>query len=373
MSETRAAQSVPVRTASASVFVATLAVVLVATVLLLFVDFFLARRDRREADAHAEAEYAAGVTLLRAGHAADAAERFGAAVAVDRANVNYALALGEAMLAEGRVTDAEATLKALLDRAENDGAVNLTLAHVMVRENRMPEAKAYFHRAIFGRWGADSVARRTGARFELIDLLARQGAARELLAELLPFDETPPDSVVLRRRLGHLFILAGSPARAATMFRAVIHRDPGDADAYAGMGEAALALGNFQTAFADLSEAARLQPGDTRIARRLAVADTVLRLDPSARGISAQQRYARSRALLERTAATLGSCADGVEPSLADSARAMLRITTTGRREDVLGESMLGLATDLWTARPATCGAASGDNVLRLVQSRLAQ
>ena len=95
-------------------------------------------------------------------------------------------------------------MKALLDRAENDGAVNLTMAHVMMREGRVADAKAYFHRAIFGRWGADSIVRRTQARFELIDLLSRRGAPGELLAELLPLDATSPDSIALRRRLGHL-------------------------------------------------------------------------------------------------------------------------------------------------------------------------
>ncbi len=66
------------------------------------------------------------------------------AASIERSNVNYALALGEAMLEEGRIADAEATLRSLLERAENDGAVNLTMAHVMVRENRMADAKAYF-------------------------------------------------------------------------------------------------------------------------------------------------------------------------------------------------------------------------------------
>ena len=47
------------------------------------------------------------------------------------------------MLQEGRTADAEATLRALLERAENDGAVNLTMAHVMVREARTEDAKAY--------------------------------------------------------------------------------------------------------------------------------------------------------------------------------------------------------------------------------------
>jgi predicted Zn-dependent protease len=376
MSEIARATSAPPRTprtASTSVFVATLALVLIATVLLLSLDLFLARVDRRESDAHAANEYSDGLALLRAGRAREAGERFAAAVAIDRTNVSYGLALGEALLAEGRTADAEATLRALLDRAENDGAVNLTMARVMLRENRLQDAKAYFHRAIFGQWGADSVARRAQVRFELIDLLARQGSQGELLAELLPFEETPPDSVSLRHRLGHLFIAAGSPARAATIFRDLLRRDPHDADAYAGLGEAALALGNIRTGYADLAQAARLQPDDAAIAHQLAVADTALSLDPTVPRIGAHERFVRSEALLTRTMATVAACLPPRSTALSDSARTLLSSSPNVHREEIAGEAMQALASELWASRATTCAPAARDTVLRLVHGRLAQ
>ena len=91
----------PTGVARTSILVATFAGVLVATALFLFLDLFLAGVDRRESDAHAASEYADGLVLLAAGHAEDAGARFGAAVAIDRRNVNYALALGEAILRPG--------------------------------------------------------------------------------------------------------------------------------------------------------------------------------------------------------------------------------------------------------------------------------
>lgn len=370
----------PVRAANASIFVATLIGIVVLIGLLLSLDLFLARVDRRESNAHAASEYAVGVALLRDGRASDAADHFGTSVAIDRSNINYTLALGEAMLQDGRTADAEATLRTLLDRAGNDGAINLAMAHVMIREGHTEEAKAYFHRAIFGRWGADSVERRSQARFELIDLLARRGAARELLAELLPFEEVSPDSVALRRRLGNLFILAGSPARAANMFREVLRRDPNDADAYAGLGEAAFALGNFRTARADFAEAARVRPGDARIGARLALADTVLMLDPTARGVGSTDRLTRSRALLLRAQAVVTGCGGPSSPS-ADSARALLApslrrgTASVPRRRDpeAAAEAMMSVAIDLWASRPASCALAARDDALRLVLNRIAQ
>jgi len=365
----------PVRATHASIFVATIVGIVVLIGALLSFDLFLARIDRRESDAHAADEYDEGVRLLQQGRASAAVERFGTAASIDRANLNYALALGEAMLRAGRAADADTTLRALLDRAENDGAINLAMAHVMIDEGKAQDAKAYLHRAIYGRWGADSVEKRRQARFELIDLLARRGQARELLAELLPFEEVPADSVDLRRRLGKLFLLADSPARAANMFREVLHRDPSDAAAYAGMGEAALALGNFRTARADFLAAERLRPNAADLAERRALADTVLALDPTARGIGGRARYARSQTLLKRTLALWDACS-AAAPARADAARQLLARNTTVPRGDALdaaSEAMIAAAVDLWAARPAACEATHPDEALRLVQLRLAQ
>jgi tetratricopeptide (TPR) repeat protein len=205
----------------------------------------------------------------------------------------------------------------------------------------------------------------------LIDLLAKSGSSRELLAELLPFEEVPPDSVALRRRLGGLFLQAGSPARAAAMYREVLRHDPEDGDAYAGMGEAALAAGNLRTARADFAEAARLRPDDPKIASRRALADTVLALDPTERGIGVNEQYARSRALLARTVDDVGTCGP-LAGALADSARRMLSRALGPTRAGV-GEAMVSLAIGVWDARPAPCRTPRNDDALRLVQDRLAQ
>jgi Flp pilus assembly protein TadD len=366
------------RVANASIFMGTIAGIVVLIGLLLSFDLFLAHLEQRASAARAAAEYENGVSALRSGRSSDAADHFGAAVSIDRSNVNYALALGEAMLQEGRTADAEATLRTLLERAENDGAVNLTMSHVMLREGRTEDAKAYLHRAIFGRWGADSVERRTQARFELIDLLATHGASSELLAELLPFEEVSPDSVALRRRLGNLFILAGSPARAANMFREVLRHDPGDGEAYAGLGEAAIAAGNLRTARADFAEAVRLRPADTKSAGRLALLDTVFALDPTALGLEANERLARSRAFLARALSVVSSCGRASSPAL-DSASTLLLPPPIRRaphghvNSEAEADRLLQAAADVWASRPPACDPAIHDDALRLLVARINQ
>jgi Flp pilus assembly protein TadD len=378
MTETGVGATARFRVANVSIFIGTISGIVVLIGLLLTFDLFLAQIDQRESASRADTEYQTGLAALRAGRPSDAADHFGAAVGIERANINYALALGEALLQEGRTADAEATLRSLLERAENDGAVNLAMAHVMVREGRTEDAKAYLHRAVFGRWGVDSVERRTQARFELIDLLAVRGPPRELLAELLPFEDVSPDSVALRRRLGKLFILAGSPVRAATMFREVLRRDSTDGEAYAGLGETAIAAGNLRTARADLAEAVRLGPDNAVTRRRLDLVDTVLALDPTARGLEASERVSRSRALLARVVAAMSSCAGPATGAL-DSARTLLSPPPTrraGRRpenSEADADRLMQAAGDVWAARPAACDSATHDDALRLLVARISQ
>jgi tetratricopeptide (TPR) repeat protein len=215
------------------------------------------------------------------------------------------------------------------------------------------------------------------ARLELIDLLARRGARRELLAELLPLQDTDPDSVALRRRLGHLFVQAGSPERALPFFRDLLKREADDGDAYAGMGEAALLLGNFRTARADLLLATRLLPDSLRFASVLQVADTVLALDPMARGIGRAARYERARTTLQLTVNAMAACSQSAATrQLLDSARVLSAADrgdarTSGDAEEA--DPLLDLASDLWSRRDPRCpeGHSPTARALALIQSKL--
>ena len=360
----------PMPTASAGAFLGTFAMMVAAIAALLVFDLFVARVDRRESRAHAANLYTEGMSLLAERRPADAEDRFTSAVAIDRASTKYALALAEAKLDQGQTSEAEATLRALLERAENDGAVNLVMARTLLRSGRPAEAKAYYHRAIFGRWGADSALQRRNARFELIELLAQRGSQPELLAELLPLEDTSPDSVALRERLARLFVVAGSPARAITAFRDVLHHDPKNADAYAGMGDAELGLENFRAARADFAEALRLRPGDSSFTQRLALVDSVFALDPTARGVGPGERLARGRTLLDRTLTTVVQCGETTVP-LIGVARGLLGQAVPNARRDVAVDSMVEVASSLWTGRPPACGRTQ--SALRLLHTRLAR
>jgi hypothetical protein len=175
-------------------------------------------------------------------------------------------------------------------------------------------------------------------------------------------------------------------------FREMLRADPKDGDAYAGLGEAALVLGNFATARADLLEASRLLGDSARTAEALAVADSALALDPTPRRMDVQERQARAARVLTLVLDVTGRCAPSPPEALADSAQALLAppapdssqtglsggtVRTTpsvaALREQT--ESMLDLASALWGARGARCSASSSpaeERALALVMTKLA-
>ncbi len=321
--------------------------------------------------------------MMQDGHYAEAAERFKDAVAVERDNRDYRLALAEALLAAKSFPEAESTLNELLQRDSTDGDANLMMARVMVGEMRIPEGVSFYHRAIYGRWNAKAAQNRLRVRYELIDLLARQNDKEELLAELLPLQEEAPADVKTRKRIGQLFLSAGSSARAADVFQGILRRDPQDPDVYAGLGEAEFARGNYPAARSDFLEASRLKPGDKaveeNIRKRLELSEQIMTLDPTRRGLTANERYGRSLKLIALALDEINQClqrpALPAAQDVLDAANKALKARLVESRQNAVTDSNLDLAEQLWQIRSKQCGSAapaSGD-ALPLVLAKIAQ
>ena len=367
----------PTPAASISEFIATFAVILAAVVGLVLFDTALARIDSRERKVSAAREFAAGAQLVAEGKTDQAIEHLRSASTLDDENTRYATALADTVLADGRPKDAELLLVPLLERNGTDGAANLTMARVLVKEGKIAEAKSYYHRAIYELWPRGAEDNRTTARFELIDLLASTDARQELLAELLPIQDDSTNSLAQRKRIAHLFVVAGSPSRAVTIFRDVLRHDAKDADAYIGLAEAALSLGDFATAKADLVAAQKLSPQDSSsIQARISVTDSVIALDPTQRGLSLGEQYRRSRYLVQLTLASVRKCLGTQAPDVAaalNSAGASLVASAAAASQSQSIDQTLLLAEQLWALRRGRCAAERPDGALALVQNRITQ
>lgn len=359
-------------------FLRTFALVFLAIAALFAVDMFLARMERAESRVEAARLFNEGRALMQRGKKEEAIERIRDAIAIERDNRDYLRTMAQAQFAAGKTADAESTLTDLLQRDSTDGLASLTMARILVTEGRFPEAISYLRRAIYGHWNEDPAGNRLRVRFELIDLLAQHNSKEELLAELLPLQEEAPHDVQTQLRLARLFLQARSPTRAADVFRGILHDAPDNADAYAGLGEAEFARGDYRTAQRDLEAALRLAPDDHDTRQRLDACNELLTLDPTRRGLRPAERFERSVKLLDLTLDQTRQCS-GESPSpqlqeLLDQAGKALTARVRAACEAEASESNLDLAEQLWQAGRKECVPPPvADSPLALVLARLAQ
>jgi tetratricopeptide (TPR) repeat protein len=368
----------PVPTATTSEFLLTFTVIVVTILLLLAFDTALARIDQRANAASALAEYKRGQELFSTRQTDEAIDHFRAAATLDRSHSVYTVALAQAILAQGRAAVADQLLRPVLDRDGNDGPANLELARVLVQEGKTDEAKSHYRRAIIGTWqGPDAERNRTAGRYELIELLAQSGDKADLLSELLPLqDAAQTDSA--RRKLAHLFVLAGSPERASEMYRAILRQNPRDADAYVGLADATLAMGNFNSARDHLDAALKAAPNDSLIKKRIALTDTVIAMDPGQRGLPIDEQLRRSRALVQRTITAARKCLDVSSPDVAaalDSVTRSLVASAANIPRAQAIEENLSIAGTIWRMRGTRCSTQDKpeEEALRLIQEKIAQ
>lgn len=76
--------------------------------------------------------------------------------------------------------DAETLLGGVLNRDSTDGQANLQMAARSLEQEEWDDAKSYHHMAIYGHWSEDAAANRIEARSELIEILVKQDAKKEL-------------------------------------------------------------------------------------------------------------------------------------------------------------------------------------------------
>jgi tetratricopeptide (TPR) repeat protein len=263
----------------------------------------LRRRDAAE-------WFTAGEQDLAAGRAASAVIALRHAVAIDRDNGHYRLALGRALVTARQDGAARQVLVGIRELAPEDPEVNLQLARLEARQGEMPAAIRYFQSALHGTWGADQQDLRRRARVELVRYLLAHDERARALSELLILDGNLPDEVPRHLEAGELFLGAGDAGRALEHFRSALGHESGNRQALAGAGEAAFEVGDYAAARRFLL-AARPDPGDARAGRLnelREVADLVLDRDPLRPRLPVRDRRARLTAGVTQARTRLDAC-----------------------------------------------------------------
>jgi chloride channel protein, CIC family len=332
--------------------------------------------------ARAETYFKAGNDLAAHGLNPEAIESYRNALSVAPGNRDYRLALGLTLQKAGQLDEASIYLQELLKTEPNNGPANLGMARIEAQQGKTAEAITSYHRAIYGSWTSGKEAERSEARFELADFLNKNGMKTQALAELSAALERAGNDDAARRRIARLILAYGSPEQAAGVFREILHRNNQDAEAYAGLGAAEFAQGNYVAAQSAYRSSVRLNPADEGSRAELDLSSQILALDPSAPGLRAAERRRRSKAMLEAVLGEAEACLSNItkpDDALAhreslENARTTLARQSNGRITDDQAEADLSLAGKLWSETRAGCPASSEkDQAIARVLDRIAE
>lgn len=269
----------------------------------------MVNRFHQQEEALARHLYERGMKAQSEGHAEAALRAFRAALSYSHDNFQYQLSLARALRYSGRTAEAETYLIRLWERTPQEGAVNLALGRLFVRQRVFDKAIRYYHNAIYGVWPSDAETKRRDVQLELIEFLLQQGAYPQAQAELIGMASASPSDPSLRLRYADLFMRAQDYDHALAQYQLTLRTDIHNQGALLGAGQASYQLGRFRTAQSYLQEAVRVDPQNASAKRLLETAGQVLESDPSAPRISDAERNRRLRTAFLGAGDRLDGCA----------------------------------------------------------------
>ncbi len=342
---------------SARLFAGVMAAIVALALLMGFLNYFM----RMQRTSRARATYAAAQELMKQGRYDEAVAHFREALSTSH-NAEYRLALGEALVEAGNVEDAPIYLNEYLREKPGSGTANLALARVSAQEGRVDEAVAEYQRAIYGSWPGNARHNQFDARLELAGMLEKAGRKEQAKAELLSAAAAiPPGDLTAPKRVASMLFGLGVFKNAEDLFRDLTQRAPQDAEGLKGLADAEFGNAEYSAAEGSYRRLLAMDASNQTAAQRAEECSRILALDVTARGLSAAQRYARSRELLATVLQSVETCFGGAEklpPSVQDAAREASTGLARKRRPDSLSDAAdanARLAASLWNARPASC------------------
>jgi len=273
----------------------------------------LVNRFQEQQKALARHLYQRGLTEQLSGKLDLAVQHFRAALGYDPDNFQYQLSLARSLRDSGRIDESEAYLISLWERSPQNGAVNLALGRLAVRQARIDKIIQYYHNAIYGVWESNPEENRLDAWFELVRTLLRLNDRPQAQAELIALSVSLPPKPELLMQAADLFAQAQDYDHSLADYQRALQIDRANANAAAGAAEIAFKLGRYRTSEHYLEIANKAEPHDVHISNMLLISKLILQQNPFSRGLSAQDRSARIRSILEEAGKRLDTCMSSQE------------------------------------------------------------
>ena len=328
---------------------------------------FLTRSFRQERRVRGQEHFQRAETLADYGYYPDAIREFSDALTFLPDSLDSRLGLAQSLYALGRFNEAETHLLDLRQSDPTWARVNWLLGRIAARRGEIEPAVNYFQTAIYGRWRQHPVENRLKVRLELVDLLKQQGETRQLVSQLMELLDEVPTNTDLRKKVGWMFLDAGSPSNARDVFEELAQRDRSDGEAQAGKAQAEFALGNYYSAQDALVLAKRNGYENEGLDHLQDQTQEILTLDPRARGVGRTTGLRRSQLLVERTVQAVEHCiipqaADFVGPPAPPPAAVSTLLEAARdlnprrqRATDETIEANIALEQGLWSASQELC------------------
>ncbi len=326
----------------------------------------LSRGYHEQRDERGKENFRVGQALAAAARPQEAAQHFRTALAYDRDNIDYRLALALALMEMERFTEAESRMKEVLARDPTNGLANRRMARLLARQDRSREAFDYYKRAIYGLWTDDAASNRLATRIELIEILARNGPSKLLLPELLELQAETPTEPAIRRRLAEYFIHAEAPDHAARILRDLVATGTKERGLLTLLGVAEYQTANYDAAAVALQQALRNDKEDPQARDVLAKVNVILSLDPTSRRVSVRERFRRSRTVLAETVLLFEKCSGARKPGtdqvlLLESGHKHLAAEVLAAERAEATDSNIQLSLALWSEKGKLCGPPPSD------------
>jgi tetratricopeptide (TPR) repeat protein len=360
---------------------------------------FLSSAYRQARIERGHRHYEIGQALQSAGNLEGAAEEYRKALLFLPDEPDYRLSLSVALVELGKLDEAQSHLQELLEADPTNGLINLMMARIDERRHKTSQAIDDFQRAVYGYWPRDKVQQRHAARWELVGLLEKQNRPNEVIGELLQLYANAPDDPEERSKIGFLLLRYGATSDALNLFRELVRDHPSYFQGRHGLGQADLNSGDYLAARREFQRAAHLDPNDRDNLNLLALANSVIELDPSLPRLRASERLRRSHLILARVLRDLAACNPANVPQSASVAKpatnaasappappspqqsmqqqlndAATLLNAKPTDPDQAALDMQDAAGRLWKDRSAYCpGKTPHDQPLEIVLSRIAQ
>ena len=208
-------------------------------------------------EAHAEARYFDGNSLVRAGRTATAIDYFHNALAIEPQSANFHAALGTAYYQEQQPASAIVQFEKAFEISSNfpdAGVARNNLAYSLLKTGQISDAIVQFRKVL------EDQPDFAEAHNALGDCLFQSGKLDDAIAEYQKAVEIKPDLADAQNNLGYCLSQVGRPTEAIVHFQKLLELKPDDAYVHNNLGSCLLQAGKVDDAIVQFQQALKLQP-----------------------------------------------------------------------------------------------------------------